>query len=777
MPDNSQWWQNAQPGEKPWEAARRAKEAKAAPQDTRGVLRRAWDALSRPVIPVERGVRALMPEKEMGPVGENAAGVGIGLGRVAESLSSPAALGSLGTIGLLSRPGVMGDMLMAFLSGDMGWEAIKNIRRTNDTDYRDTLPREKTADYTAATAHGALAVAPWLHMGARAARNRPAAPKPSSGPIPDEFRVNVDPEVRAQVDLPLPRPESPIQGPQGRPAEPAAPRRVERPTDEAIREMEARNRAEEAAGQTSRQIEADRVQAAREAALAEEIEKIRQLREDPLTGDENVRRNRDVIWPEEVPAPPETPWELFEDALGAEIVPKPVKPPKFRDRRIPVEDPYKAVVDFILGEGGINIGATKKAGTFEDWRQSLPPATWRRFMRRKGGFSPDDVAMRLQEFGIEGENHLRDVLSQYRKQKPIRITKDEQMRQYEEAQAEWDRRMRDEIPPEWLEAMEIDSAKQGAPRFEAGKWPVDREGFLDYELMGVREPGQEGFARFRDDRGSEMPIGAGASRLTMDEPGEFTLVKVEYDTPGAGISSFYDVVEGFTGKRAIAEARKLHPEATKIELDIDDAPTSAFGRDAVREHTDAYYDKLGDMGLDPYWRNQQGFADFNPKKGYADEKFSTSVPLRISHEYDSLFGQTPFSDFFYDRIHGLNQGHALWRARQNWPGAKDIRPVSEFEYERGSRIQDGKKFNDESGFADTKPKNGNPLQLFADELLGAQNAQRQEAVGDLFQQILQADPARVSKRELLGLDKGKKKKSGSTPLLDTVKTQGSMFGE
>jgi hypothetical protein len=226
MPDNSQWWQNAQPGEKPWEAARRAKEAKAKPQETRGVLRRAWDALNRPVIPVERGVRAVLPEDQMGPVGEHAAGGAIGLGRVAESLSSPAALGSLGTIGLLSRPGVLGDILMAFLSGDMGWEAIKNLRRTNDTDYGEALPREKTADYTAATAHGALAVAPWLHMGARAARNRPAAPpRPSQG-IPDEFRVNVEPEVRTQVDLPLPRPESPIQPPQGRPAEPTAPRRV-----------------------------------------------------------------------------------------------------------------------------------------------------------------------------------------------------------------------------------------------------------------------------------------------------------------------------------------------------------------------------------------------------------------------------------------------------------------------------------------------------------------------------------------------------------------------
>lgn len=900
MPENTPWWKAANPGEKPWETARRAKEAKAAPQDTRGVLRRAWDALNRPVIPVERGVRALMPEKKMGPVGENAAGVGIGLGRVAESLSSPAALGSLGTIGLLSRPGVMGDMLMAFLSGDMGWEAIKNFRKTQDADYQGVLPREKTADYTATTAHGALAVAPWLHMGAKSARSgRPAAP--STKPIPEEFQVNVDPEVRAQVEPNVAQPNLPAVPPMVQPA--ARPRPVAAPPARTAPEaaptpprepwFEAQRREAAQAREAS--------QGAESAKLAAPLEELRQLHEDPLVGDDAVRRYREATKGMDEAPPPDTPWREFEDALGAEIIPKATKPPKFRDMRIDSGDhPLKSVIDAILERGGISIKQAKRAGTLEDWRGSLSPAMYRRIMRQKGGFAPDDIAMMLEGHGVRDENHLRDMLSQYRKQEPIRITKDEQMRKYEEAQAEWDRRMRDEVPPEWLEAMEIDSAKQGAPSFEAGKMPVDREGFLDYELMGVREPGQEGFARFRDDRGSEMPIGAGASRLTMDKdsypaagfapnktvtayklfrvnpkkpgelfplfvdantpvptgewvrakpgeqtssgrvksklgelayrpgwhsgeypaathiggksspglkapdyrpkdqvwaeveipadvdwqsvadsrakiskkgkpiprtahitdqvpfgghyryktnpnmqgswlisgdmkvkrvlsdqevidlnskagfrdlprlrngeegfadlspnkrsgayPGEFTLVKVEYDTPGAGISSFYDVVEGFTGKRAIAEARKLHPEATKIELDIDDAPTSAFGRDAVREHTDAYYDKLGDMGLDPYWRNQQGFADMKPKDG--------------------------------------------------------------------------------------KPA---PVGLFADELMGVQNRQRQEAAQDLFQRILQAEPSNVSKRELLGLDKGKKKKSGgSSPLLDLIKPQGSMFEE
>jgi hypothetical protein len=641
MPDNSQWWQNAQPGEKPWEAARRAKEAKAKPQETRGVLRRAWDALNRPVIPVERGVRAVLPEDQMGPVGEHAAGGAIGLGRVAESLSSPAALGSLGTIGLLSRPGVLGDILMAFLSGDMGWEAIKNLRRTNDTDYGEALPREKTADYTAATAHGALAVAPWLHMGARAARNRPAAPKPSSGPIPDEFRVNVDPEVRAQVDLPLPRPESPIQPPQGRPAEPTAPRRVERPAEEAIRELEARNRAEEAVRQAERQGELERVRAEQEAALAQQSEGIRQWHEDPLVGDANVRRLREATrGADELPTP-ETPWREFEDALGAEIIPKPAKPPKFRDQRIPVEDPYKAAIDFLLEQGGINIKATKKAGTYEDWRQSLPPATWRRVMRRKGGFSPDDMAMNMQGFGIEGENHLREILSRYQKREPLRITKDEQMRQYEQQQADWERKMREDVPPEWMEAMEVDTFNDRAVPFRGDKALMRDPEFIDYDLLGMRRPGEEGFADFGPDKGYGY------------YPDEFTLIKVSYNAPD-GLRTFYDVVQGATGKRALRMGRDMHPDALSVELDV---------------------------------------------------------------------------------------------------------------------------AGNEGGFADIKQDKPKPVSMFADELLGAQARQRQEAQNDLFQRILQADPAAVSKRELLGLDKGKKKKSGSTPLLDTVKTQGSMFGE
>ena len=34
------------------------------------------------------------------------------------------------------------------------------------------------------------------------------------------------------------------------------------------------------------------------------------------------------------------------------------------------------------------------------------------------------------------------------------------------------------------------------------------------------------------------------------------------------------------------------------------------------------------------------------------------------------------ADSFADSIKGLNRGHALWRARQNWPGARIVPVVN-----------------------------------------------------------------------------------------------------
>jgi hypothetical protein len=202
--------------------------------------------------------------------------------------------------------------------------------------------------------------------------------------------------------------------------------------------------------------------------------------------------------------------------------------------------------------------------------------------------------------------------------------------------------MREDVPPEWMEAMEVDTFNDRAVPFRGDKALMRDPEFIDYDLLGMRRPGEEGFADFGPDKGYGY------------YPDEFTLIKVSYNAPD-GLRTFYDVVQGATGKRALRMGRDMHPDALSVELDV---------------------------------------------------------------------------------------------------------------------------AGNEGGFADIKQDKPKPVSMFADELLGAQARQRQEAQNDLFQRILQADPAAVSKRELLGLDKGKKKKkSGSTPLLDTVKTQGSMFGE
>jgi len=49
-------------------------------------------------------------------------------------------------------------------------------------------------------------------------------------------------------------------------------------------------------------------------------------------------------------------------------------------------------------------------------------------------------------------------------------------------------------------------------------------------------------------------------------------------------------------------------------------------------------------------------------RGFHAEKFRTSIPVKTSFS-------GPFAQTFYDEIKGLNAGHALWRGRQNWPGA------------------------------------------------------------------------------------------------------------
>src|SRR4029077_3923302 len=47
-------------------------------------------------------------------------------------------------------------------------------------------------------------------------------------------------------------------------------------------------------------------------------------------------------------------------------------------------------------------------------------------------------------------------------------------------------------------------------------------------------------------------------------------------------------------------------------------------------------------------------------KPYEEQKFKTSVPVKVIFEDGSTH---------FDRVRGLNEGHALARAKANWPGA------------------------------------------------------------------------------------------------------------
>lgn len=52
---------------------------------------------------------------------------------------------------------------------------------------------------------------------------------------------------------------------------------------------------------------------------------------------------------------------------------------------------------------------------------------------------------------------------------------------------------------------------------------------------------------------------------------------------------------------------------------------------------------------------------FGMIKGYADEKYPTSLPVKAYTEPG-----VPY----YDEVKGLNSGHAFYRAKANWPGTE-----------------------------------------------------------------------------------------------------------
>ena len=83
--------------------------------------------------------------------------------------------------------------------------------------------------------------------------------------------------------------------------------------------------------------------------------------------------------------------------------------------------------------------------------------------------------------------------------------------------------------------------------------------------------------------------------------------------------------------------------------------------------------KFGRMAIHPQEMDPKRFQtikdQFNmmkPRVGYEEEKFKTGVNLRIT---------LPDGEVFEDGIKGLNVGHALRRAADNWPAATRIQVI------------------------------------------------------------------------------------------------------
>lgn len=54
-------------------------------------------------------------------------------------------------------------------------------------------------------------------------------------------------------------------------------------------------------------------------------------------------------------------------------------------------------------------------------------------------------------------------------------------------------------------------------------------------------------------------------------------------------------------------------------------------------------------------------------KEFAEQAYPFTLPVRV--HYDTGLGGIGSSDSWIDAVKGMNPGHALARARENWPGA------------------------------------------------------------------------------------------------------------
>jgi hypothetical protein len=289
------------------------------------------------------------------------------------------------------------------------------------------------------------------------------------------------------------------------------------------------------------------------------------------------------------------------------------------------------------------------------------------------------------------------------------------------------------------------------------------EGYFDYERFGAREPGEEGFADisrsqgtkkrylgerttgtdlrrgFIDKDGNVFEIGSdlhnkyfgGRTRQLVKSAQEEGLVRVGGATDSfIDINPFGEVTPG--QMRAISEIKRTHPNASLTWEAM--SPTSKTPTGGTQWGTDwrSFVDRFG---------SQEGFADILPH-----QKPALSRALRENYRTPGLDAE------FFDAFRaGRPASYALNTAEKD------------FNFQRKFDDDVVSKFLGEEGFADV-PKDQKPLPLAPMAIPGQT---KDQASVDLFNQILQAPDAAVSKRDLLGINKDLKKKKSSIPLFQS----------
>lgn len=151
---------------------------------------------------------------------------------------------------------------------------------------------------------------------------------------------------------------------------------------------------------------------------------------------------------------------------------------------------------------------------------------------------------------------------------------------------------------------------------------------------------------------------------------------------GAGIGSFGTLFGGGAGAMgaggAVIEAGAIARDFAKNLQTNPNLATERAAKIANREAapTNVAKPQMG-TNIEANFQSK-AVADIKPSrvfengKSYEEQRYPATVPVRVD------FGN---GDVFYDKVKGMNIGHALSRAKGNWPGA-EVTPATEGEFNR-----------------------------------------------------------------------------------------------